>query len=193
VSAIGAMFPLFLNLEGRRVLLVGGGPVATEKSIALREAGAVIRVVAPEVREELVGRADELRRREFVIDDLDGVWLVVSAAPPAVNRAVRAAAEARCLFVVAVDDVASCTAIGAARLRREGLTIAISSDGQAPALVGLLRAALDALLPTEWGAWMETAHKARAAWKEQGVPFDQRRPMLLQALNALYAQPGELR
>ena len=189
--AIGAVYPLFLNLHGKRVLVVGGGPIAHEKSLALREAGAVIRVVAPEVRPELAAIADEVLLREFHVDDVDDAWFVLSAAPPAVNRAVRAAADARSRFTIAVDDVASCSAIGAARLRREGLTVAISSDGRAPALVGLLRAAIDALIPSDWSAWMETADHARASWKSRGVAFDKRRPLLLQALNALYAPQKE--
>ena len=180
-------YPIFLRLEGRLVVLVGGGRVACEKALPLLEAGAELRVVATKVDPELARAAGDLRVRPFVPSDLDGAWLVVAAAPPEVNREVRAAADARNVFVVAVDDVASCSAIGAARLRRGGLTVAISSDGRAPALVALLRRAIEALLPDDVEAWHALAARARDDWKRAEVPMRERRPRLLAALNALYS------
>lgn len=188
----GAHYPLFLQLAGRRVLVVGGGPVATEKGLALVAAGARVRVVAPVVGDALAAAADDVQRREFVETDADDAWLVLSAAPPEVNREVRAAADARRIFCLAVDDVESCTAIGAARLQRGALTIAISSGGAAPALVALVRRALDALLPAELGAWEDVAVRARADWKREKLPMAERRPLLLRALNDLYALDARL-
>ena len=101
------VFPVFLKLEGRRVLVVGGGPVAAGKLRALLDAGARVTLVAPEVVESSIPRSRreiEIKQRPFEPADLDGVWYVVAAAPPDVNRAVAQAAEARCLFVNAVDD-----------------------------------------------------------------------------------------
>lgn len=186
IAASAPSHPLFLRLEGRRVLVVGGGAVALEKASALREAGAELVVVAPSIRPEFQAIARELHPRPFTDADVDGAWLVISAAPHAVNRAVHAAAEERRVFIVAVDDVASCTAIGAAKLQRQGLTIAISSDGRAPALVALLRRAIEALLPHELEAWFDVARAARVEWKSAGVPIEARRPLLLRALNDLY-------
>ncbi len=187
-----APYPLFLHLEGRRVLLVGGGPVAREKGTALAEAGARVCVVSPAIDPALAAVAAEAHFRPFEASDVDAAWLVVAAAPPDVNRAVRAAADARSVFCLAVDDVESCTAIGAARLQRGAITIAISSGGAAPALVALVRRALDALLPADLGAWEAVAVEARAAWKKEKVPFAERRPRLLRALNALYEQDARL-
>src|SRR5262245_55146554 len=103
-----SLFPLFLKLAGRKVLVVGGGPVAAAKVAALREAEAEVAVVAPEVEPALAELAAAgkivLARRSFDAADLDGVWLVVSAATPDVNRGVALAAESRRLFVLAVDD-----------------------------------------------------------------------------------------
>ncbi len=186
------LYPLFLQLEGRRVVVVGGGPVGREKGLALVQAGAKVRVVAPAIDVDLAAAVDEAHARAFAAQDLDDAWLVVSAAPPAVNREVRAAADARRVFCLAVDDVASCTAIGAARLQRGALTIAISSGGAAPALVALLRRALDALLPDDMGEWERTATRARAEWKREGLPMAERRPRLLRALNDLYDKDARL-
>jgi uroporphyrin-III C-methyltransferase/precorrin-2 dehydrogenase/sirohydrochlorin ferrochelatase len=71
-------------------------------------------------------------------------------------------------------------------VRRNGVTIAISTDGRAPALAGLLREALDAWLPADMDRWMRAADQARREWKQQGVPMEARRPKLLEVLNGLY-------
>lgn len=181
-----ALFPVFLKLGGRRVLLVGGGPVAAGKLGGLLQAGARVRVVAPAIVEEIVRARVELARKPFEPADLDGVRFVVAAAPPEVNRLVADAAEARGIFVNAVDDVASASAYAGAVLRRAGVTVAVSTDGAAPALAGLAREALDALLPDDLEDWMACAREARRQWLAAGIPMAQRRPLLLQALVALY-------
>ena len=69
---------------------------------------------------------------------------------------------------------------------RNGVTIAISTDGRAPALAGLLREALDAWLPGDLDEWMSAADEARRSWRQDGVPMERRRPLLLETLNRLY-------
>lgn len=182
------LFPTFLKLGGRLVLLVGGGPVAAGKLRGLLDAGAAVRVVAPSILPEIASAPVDLVPRAFRASDLDGVSYVVAAAPAAVNREVAAAAEARGLFVNAVDDLDSASAYAGAVVRRAGVTIAISTDGDAPALAGLVREALEALLPDDLDRWMACAREARRGWLESAVPMAQRRPLLLEALNALYQE-----
>ena len=93
-----------------RVLLVGGGTVAAAKLEALLAVGARVTVVAPEIGPAFERPDVTLHRRRFEAGDLDGVWWVVAAAPPEVNRAVQAAAESRQLFVNAADDPSHATA-----------------------------------------------------------------------------------
>lgn len=181
------MYPAFLNLRSRRVVVVGGGRVAAGKIDALLAAGADVIVVAPEIRPDIESRNVTLVRRPFQESDLDGAWWVVSAATHEVNREVLQAAESRHVFVNAVDDPANATAYAGGIVRRDGVTIAISTDGRAPALAGLLREALDGWLPRDLDAWMAAADEARKAWRDQGVPMEERRPRLLEALNRLYA------
>lgn len=183
------LFPTFLRLNGRAVLVVGGGPVAASKLAALTAAGARVRVVAPDVCEAIAGAGVRVERRPFAEADLDGVWFVVAAATREVNARVARAADARRLFVNAVDDPPNASAYLGGVVRRGGVTLAISTDGHAPALAGLLREALDALLPADLDRWMETARAARAAWKADGTPMHERRPQLLDTLVALYS-PG---
>jgi len=101
-------------------------------------------------------------------------------------------AEARGIFVNAVDDPPNASAYLGGIVRRDGVTVAISTNGDAPALAGLLREALDAVLPPELDRWMDTARDVRAEWLASGVPMPERRPLLLRALNALYERRGEL-
>lgn len=185
---MSAMFPAFLDLAGRKVVVVGGGPVAASKIEALAAAGARVTVIAPDIRPE-IERADvEIVRREFADGDLDGAWWVVAAAPPAVNRLVSEAAERRRIFVNAVDDPEHASAYLGGVVRRDGVTIAISTDGRAPAIAGLLREAFDALLPREIDQWLKVSDEARRLWRAQRMPMEQRRPQLLEVLNQLYEE-----
>ena len=184
------LFPAFLRLEDRPVLLVGGGPVAASKLSALIEAGARVTVVAPQIRPELERAEVRLVRRAFEPADLDGVWLAVAAAPPEINRAVREAAEARRIFLNAADDPAAASVYLGGVVRRAGVTLAISTGGRAPALAGLLREALEALLPLDLGDWLTLSDRLRTKWRAESIPFPDRRPLLLRALVEKYAAPA---
>ncbi len=124
--------------------------------------------------------------RAFQAADLDGAWFVTAAATPAVNRAVREAAETRGVFVNAVDDPANATAYLGGTIARGGVTVAFSTAGQAPALAGLLREAFDELVPDDIATWAERAHDLSRHQRAAGVPMAARRPQLLDALNRLY-------
>ena len=199
-----ALYPAFLKLDGLRIVVVGGGLVAAGKLDGLLIAGARVTVVAPQITQTIRAHDEiTLVERAFEPSDLDGARWVVAAAPPEVNRQVAAAATARGLFVNAVDDTASATAYLGGVVRRPNssprdsadtavVEIAISTRGVAPALAGLLREALDALLPEDLEKWIEVAKAERAAWKGAGVPMAQRRPLLLAALNRIYS-PAEVR
>src|SRR5436190_5627137 len=192
------LLPLFLNLTGRRVLLVGGGPVAAAKLQQLLAASADVHVVSPEVVEEIERAAAScgvvIARRPFVPEDLDNAWLVVAAATADVNRDVAAAAEARRIFVNAVDDPANASAFLSGVIRREGVTIAVSTSGDAPGLTALIRQGFDELLPRrDLAQWVREARRQRRQWKTDGVPMAERRPLLLEALNRLYSRAGGVR
>lgn len=190
------LYPTFLKLTGRSVLLVGGGNIATSKLGALVAAGARVTVVAPAIDDRILAAAElspiRLVKRAFTVEDLDAAeaWFVVAAATPGVNRAVADAAERRRVFVIAVDDIQSATAYGAGTFRRAGVTIAVSTEGRAPALAGLLREGLEALVPEEIGEWVETARTLKAGWRGSTLPHAQRRPLLLHAINRLYVSRG---
>ena len=151
-----------------------------------------MRVVAPEIHPEIVASGVAVERRRFVATDLDGVWLAIAAATPEVNREVAVAAEERRVFVNAVDDPGPASAYLGGVVRKGGVVLAVSTEGQAPALAGLLREALEAALPDDVGSWVEAATALRARQKAAGIPLERRRPALLEELNRLYA-PQEAR
>jgi siroheme synthase-like protein len=180
------LLPTFLKLADRRVVVVGGGPVAASKLAALLAARADVLVVAPEIVPDIARSGVRVERREFAPADLDGAWFVVAAAPPEINRQVATAAADRRLFVNAVDDPVNASAYLSGVVRKGGVTVAISTDGRAPALAGLLREALSVVLPDDLERWLQVADSARVSWRADGVPMAERRPRLLAAINGLY-------
>jgi uroporphyrin-III C-methyltransferase / precorrin-2 dehydrogenase / sirohydrochlorin ferrochelatase len=189
------LYPVFLKLAGLPVVVVGGGTVAASKLAGLLDAGARVTVIAPSICEAIRTRSVApqitLIERGFLASDLDGARWVVAAAIPEVNRAVAAAAAERGLFVNAVDDVASASAYLGAVVRRGPAVLAISTGGLAPALAGLIREALEALLPDDLERWIDVAVAARADWKRAGVAMAERRPLLLRALDRAYGRPAD--
>jgi uroporphyrin-III C-methyltransferase / precorrin-2 dehydrogenase / sirohydrochlorin ferrochelatase len=179
--------PVFLRFDHRRVVVVGGGQVAAAKIPALLAAGADVTVIAPQISGAIDRSRVSAITGEFQPSHLDGAWFVTAAATPEVNRAVREAADARGVFVNAVDDPANATAYLGGTINRGGVTVAFSTAGQAPALAGLLREAFDELVPSDIGAWAERAVALSRDQRADGVPMPQRRPQLLDALNRLYA------
>lgn len=144
-------YPVNLRLDGRPVLLVGGGAVALEKLSELALAGAAVTVVAPEVRDDVAALAAEVRRRPFEPGDTAGFRLVVVATGDLeVASQVFAEAEAAGTWVNSADDPARCTFTLPARLRRDDLLVTVSTGGASPAFATWLR--------DEIGAWLEPAH-----------------------------------
>jgi uroporphyrin-III C-methyltransferase / precorrin-2 dehydrogenase / sirohydrochlorin ferrochelatase len=138
--------PMLLDASARRVVVIGGGVLATRKATALAEAGAAVVVVAPQIAAELELLDVAVERRAFVDGDLDGTWLAFACTDdPAVNAAVAAAAEARQIFCVRADDATGGTARTPAVLRRDGLTVAVNG-GDDPLRAVALRNAISVAL-----------------------------------------------
>lgn len=155
-ATIPTLFPAFLDLRGRPVLVVGGGIVARRKIAALLPTGAEVRVGAPELDPEVAalveaGRIVHLDGR-FSTDWLDDIWLVIAATDEAdTNRTVAEAAHARRIWANVVDDAPLCSFQVPARIERGPLQIAISSGGGAPMLARHLRERLETELDESLG------------------------------------------
>jgi precorrin-2 dehydrogenase/sirohydrochlorin ferrochelatase len=140
-------YPLFLDLQGRNVLVVGGGAVAERKVEPLLAAGAVVTLVAPDVTPSLAGLTIRLQRRKFVEEDLDGMVLVISATDDrAAQEQIAAAARARNIPINTVDQPDLCDFIVPAIVRKGDVVLAISTSGRSPALAAALRARLESVI-----------------------------------------------
>jgi uroporphyrin-III C-methyltransferase/precorrin-2 dehydrogenase/sirohydrochlorin ferrochelatase len=178
------LYPLFLRLAGKDVLVVGAGAVAEKKIQDLAEAGAAVRVVAlaatPAVEALFATGAIKLERRAFEEADVAGAWLVVAATTdPEVQARASAEAERLRVFAIAVDDPPNGSAYSASVIRREPITVAISTSGEAPALARLLREVIEQALPEQ--DWIESARALREKWKSEGTPMKSRFADLVRA------------
>jgi siroheme synthase-like protein len=186
--AAEVLLPLFLKLEGRKVVFAGAGSQAERKIAAALDAGAVVEVVAPAataaIEQWAAGGSVVWHARPFAEADVKGAWLVVAATSDAeVQRAVAAACASRRVFCVAVDDPANASAYSGSVLRRPPFTIAISSSGETPALTRLLREVLESALPPE--AWIARARALRRKWKTDRTPMNERFAELVKGLTKL--------
>jgi siroheme synthase-like protein len=174
MSAPRVLMPLFLDLKGKDVLVVGGGVIASRKAADLVAAGAAVRVVALEVADELAGAGVmSVERRAFQDRDVDGAWLVMAATDDAeAQKRIAAACEKARVFCVAIDDPPNASAYGGAFVRRGPVTIAISTSGDAPALARLLREVLEQALPDE--GFVDAARALREKWKAEKTPMTSR-------------------
>lgn len=163
-------YPVFLDLTGVPVLVVGAGPIAARKVDGLVAAGAVVRVVAPDVSDDLDRAAiEELRERRYEPTDLAGVRLVVTATGDAdVDATVAADATAAGIWVNAADQPADCSFILPAIARNGPLSIAVSTGGASPALARRLRDRAGTLLTDEVVALAADLAAQRAAVRDAG-------------------------
>jgi precorrin-2 dehydrogenase len=160
-----ALYPLFLNLQGRPCVVVGGGQVAEAKARDLLAAGARVRVICATVTEIISewSRVGTLiwEARPYQEGDLENAFLVVSCADAGTNAKVFAESERRNIFCNAGDDVEHCSAYACAVVRRGPLQIAISTAGKSPALAQRLRKELEQRFPPVYGLWVERLGELR--------------------------------
>ncbi len=167
--------PLFLDLKQQPVLLVGGGDIALRKARLLNNAGAVIRVVALEIAEDLKRLLNDskhiLIERSYQVADLDDVILVIAATDnKKVNSEVAEQAKQKKLFVNVVDDATSGNAIMPSIVDRSPVMAAFSTGGKAPVLARMLRQQLETMLPSGYGHLADLAGRFRG---KVNARFDQ--------------------
>ncbi|WP_313305475.1 siroheme synthase CysG [Stutzerimonas balearica] len=198
--------PLFHDLKGRLVLVVGGGEVALRKARLLADAGACLRVVAPSIDQSLVAlvadSGGESRARNYMADDLHGCVLVIAATDSEpTNAQVSADARTIGIPVNVVDAPELCSVIFPAIVDRSPLMIAVSSGGDAPVLARLMRARIETWIPAAYGQLAGLARRYRARVKARFANVQQRRifweevfqgPIAEQALSGRQAQAEQL-
>src|SRR5882672_5534799 len=169
-----SLFPMFVKLVGRRVVVVGGGEIATGKIASLLQSGAKVHIVSPALNSALATLLRENKiewsEKEFTPGDLEGAFLVIAATSiPTVNESVYRAADARGLLCNAVDDIQNCHFYYGSIVQRGDLQIAISTNGKSPALAQRLRRELEAQFGPEYENWLEWLGAARDALRASGA------------------------
>ncbi len=157
-------YAAFLDLRGKRCVVVGGGQVALRKVEGLLEAGAAVTVIAPQSVEMPAGVS--VIRRAFQPGDVEGAWLVIAATnDESVNAQIAIEAERRGIFINVVDDPAHCSFILPAVVRRGAFCLAISTGGASPAFARRLRERLEKEFGAEYGALVDLLQTLRRRWE----------------------------
>jgi len=159
-------YPIFLDLAGRRCLVVGGGTVALRKVEALLEHQAIVKVISPKLSSQLEKMASEntieIEARQYRSGDLEGAFLVIAATDNAeVNGRVSRDARRLGLLINVVDDAARSNFIVPSSLSRGDITIAISTAGTSPALARKIRTELEDYFGAEYAALARLAGEVR--------------------------------
>lgn len=180
------MFPIFFKLEERPCLVAGAGNIAAPKIDSLLRAGGRVTVVAPRALPELAARAEAgefvWHQREFAVTDLEDAFLVIAATDlQAVNHTVAEEARARKVLCNSVDDPPDCDFFYPSVVRRGDLQIAISTAGKSPALAQRLRREIDALVPQDTGAWLDSLGETRLRMLD-AFPLNEERKYALHLL-----------
>ncbi len=162
-------YPIFLNLEGRKCLVVGGGGVGTRKALMLNRCGADVQVVAPRISEALKATDIPVHERPYDPRDLEGIFLVFAATGDAgINRAVTADAAQRQILCNSADDPGAGDFILPAVVRRGDLICAVSTSGASPALAKKVRRDLESLFGPEYEPFLILMAQIRTRLLAQG-------------------------
>lgn len=182
-------YPVFLNLQGRKCVIVGAGEVAERKALRLLECGAAVSVIGREPAPGVTKLAGE-GRLEYVSGDYDetlikGAYLVISATDDrAVNEAVRDAAHREGVPVNVVDDPHLCDFILPSVVQKGGLQIAISTGGASPALARKIRLDLDREFGREYALFLEILGELRKRILEKGRPSSENKAVFEAVVNS---------
>lgn len=173
-------YPVMLDLRGRPAIVVGGDRVAAEKAAGLAASGAAVTVLNPEFCDEAEAMAARgevaLRRKAYEPGDLAAAFVVVAAVTydrPMVD-AVWAETQQRGQLTNIVDIPSRCNFIMPSILRRDQLTIAVSTEGATPGLAKRIRRRLEGLFPPAYGAYLRLGAVARAHLRARGVSYQRR-------------------
>ena len=167
-------YPIFLNISGKRCVVVGGGQVALRKVRTLLEYGASVEVVSPELCSELSQLADSgeirVRPRSYQAGDLqDAVIAIAATNDRQINLEVVKEARKRGVLVNVVDDAESSDFIAPSYLRRGDITIAVSTGGRSPALARKIRTRLEKDFGDEYASLALLLNEVRTEVKRQGI------------------------
>jgi len=156
------LYPVFMDLEGRRCVVVGGGEVANRKARKLLQARADVVVISPKIKPELESVAMEVLRRPYEVGDLEGAYLAFAATDSReANAMVAREANARSIPVNVADQPSEGSFAVPSVLRRGRMQVAVSTGGASPALARSIRGELEGVFGPEWAGLVEELAVAR--------------------------------
>jgi precorrin-2 dehydrogenase / sirohydrochlorin ferrochelatase len=156
------LYPVFLDLDGRHCVIVGGGEVANRKARKLLQARAEVVVISPEVKPELASVAVEVWRKPYEEGDLEGAFLAFAATDRReVNAAVAREAQRRGIPVNVADEPSEGDFALPSTLRRGQLQVAVSTGGASPTLARRIRHELEDVFGYEWAGVVAALQRAR--------------------------------
>ncbi|MFC1942521.1 bifunctional precorrin-2 dehydrogenase/sirohydrochlorin ferrochelatase [Chloroflexota bacterium] len=170
-------YPISLNIKGRRCAVIGGGQVALRKVTMLLEAGAEVTVVSPNLCPELskmkAGGDINCVEREYQTGDIREFFVIIAATDSSeINEQVVSEARESGILINVVDDAENSDFIVPSYLRRGGLTIAISTSGESPALARKLRSRLENEIGSDYIILLDIIGEVRSELKEQNIIVD---------------------
>ena len=175
-----AYYPVFLNLAGKRCVIIGGGTIAEGKISKLKETGAQVTIISPDATPAIQKMAKqgvvEWTSRKYQPGDLEGAFLGIAATDVRqVNQQIFQEAEQLGVVLNVVDDAELCAFIAPSIVERGPVTVAISTGGASPALARKLRETLADSPALEWADLAHVLSKARKEIKKRGVAVDPQR------------------
>ena len=175
-----AYYPIYLNLTGKKCVVIGGGPIAEDKVAKLQDAKAEVILISPTVTPALQAWAQagdfEWQQREYQHGDLDGAFLgIASTNNREVNQEIFQEAERLAILMNVVDDPDQCTFIAPAIVQRGQVTLAISTGGASPALARKLRETLTKDSALDWADIAGVLASARKEVKARSLTIDSQR------------------
>jgi siroheme synthase-like protein len=173
-EAASTYYPLLLNIQGKKCLVVGGGEVALRKAQMLLEYGAVVEIVSPafchELNQLVKGGAIQAVNRSYKTEDLNDALLVVAATDDAkVNEKIAAEGRKRGILVNVVDMPNISDFIVPSYFRHGNIIVAVSTSGKSPALARKIRSELERNFKAEYAHLAIIANDVRSELKQRGI------------------------
>jgi precorrin-2 dehydrogenase/sirohydrochlorin ferrochelatase len=170
-------YPIFLDLQGKQCVVVGGGSVAERKAATLLEHNASVTVISPTLNPELrrLAQRGAIRaiEREYRAGDLEGAFVAIAATDDAaINASVSEEGRQRRTLINVVDDPDVSDFIVPSLVRRGDITVAISTSGRSPALSRKLRTILESTLPPQYASVLAIVSDVRVELARRGVSVD---------------------
>ena len=172
-------YPVMLDIRGRPAIVVGGDRVAAEKATGLVASGARVEMLNETFCDEILAMAKQgqvtLRQKAYEHGDLVGAFVVVAAThEPSLVKAIWSETQERNQLVNIVDEPNYCSYILPSILRREPLTITVSTEGTSPGLAKRIRRSLEEQFPHAYGPYLRLASVARAHLRKHNISYDKR-------------------